>query len=362
MVAVRIGVFLFTLWAAACTYPDRGQTVGRALSDLGIETRDAAFDPPVMRMGTMPFDAWYSPLTPLTVDDLGHHRYETRGAFKQRPDETSRGTLYAVEAGFIDLAHTRNAIDLTRFAFARLAASIYHGDDELRLLGAEPDVYVITLNRPAAWDDLDEADTERLAEAQDAAIAIAGRVAYLMTTWHEVLTAYGYKGLGVVTERPSAFSYDDAVSHRLGVEAAMRALRLDTNLANFDRTVTATLHDVLAEVGAMPIEPMLDRVAAAEGAFWSGSEPTLRVIDLGLDDEPLVARLVDDRVEPRRWFWDGEERIGGQRVSDLFDVEIELHIFEADAIRAAAGRGGGNIVPTRDFARLRESLAKELRP
>lgn len=349
------------LLLSACGYPDRGNLLERTAGDLGLDDSDTAFDPPAMRFGTMPFDAWYSPLRPLGPDDLGRHAYVDSEVSGDRGDEVSRGTLYAAEAGFIDIAHVRNAIDLTRFVFDHVSASFYHGTYEIEMLSAEPDLYHLTLTPPAGWLNLNqaqEADPETLAEVREASIQIAGRVAYLMTTWHEVLTAYGYKGLGLVTEEPSAFSYDDAVSHRVGVEAAMDALRLTSNLSEFDDQVTATLYDQLLELGALPAEQVVERAERSQGVFHDGNEPLLRVIDLGLDDQPLVAHLIDEGLEPRRWYWDSRTEVGRHRVSDLFQIEIELKSAEADAILAAVGKEDGRIVPREDFGPLMNELTR----
>ncbi|MEO1236427.1 MAG: DUF4056 domain-containing protein, partial [Planctomycetota bacterium] len=298
------GLTLFLL--LGCSYPDRGNVLERTAGNLGLDDSDTGFDPPKMRFGVMPFDAWYSPLNPLGLDDLGRHAYVDADTEGDRGLETSRGTLYAAEAGFLDIAHIRNAIDLTRFAFDHVAASLYRGETQLTLIAAEPDVYRVTLSPPAAWTKLDErggVDPQTLDEVREASIQIAGRLSYLMTTWHEVLTAFGYKGLGVITEKPSAFSYDDAVSHRVGVEAAMRALRLNPNLAEFDETVTATLLDVLKELGTLPPEQVVERAQRSEGVFHNGVDPTLKVVDLGMDGRPLVAHLIDEGIEPRAWDW-----------------------------------------------------------
>lgn len=362
--ALRSSVMILaTLTLAACNYPDRGKQVERLSAELGVNVPGKAYDSPTMRMGTMPFNAWYSPMIALGLNDLGRHAYVAPGTAGDRSLETSRGTLYCAEAGFVDIAHIRNAIDLTRYVFDHVATSLYHGRAELEMVAAEPDVYRITFTPPDAWANLAERDDvpqETLDEVREASIQIAGRVAYLMTTWHEVITAFGYKGMGLITEKPSAFSYDDAVSHRIGIDAAMRALRFDSNLAHFDDTVTATLHDVLIELGVLPAEELEKRIDLAEGTFWKGSQPVLRIIDLGMDGEPLTARLVDDRLTPRQWNWSTGDRVGETPVVDLFDVTINLNIFEAADIYKSLNKNEGPIHPRTDFPALREVLREKI--
>ncbi|MEO0515521.1 MAG: DUF4056 domain-containing protein [Planctomycetota bacterium] len=293
---------------------------------------------------------------------MGQHTYVAPGVDSDWGDETSRGTLYAGEAGFLDIAHVRNAIDLTRFAFDRVSVCFYHGVNDLDIVSAEPDIYHVTFTPPEAWANLadrDDVDPQTLDDVREASIQIASRLAYLMTTWHEVITAFGYKGLGFVTEKSSALSYEDAVSHRVGVEAAIRALQLDTNLANFDVAVTATLHDTLLDLGVLPPDEVVKRAEQAEGLFWSGDQPTLRVIDLGMDGEPLVAHLIDDRLTPRRWEWP-RAAVGGYRLDELFDVTIELKIDEAPQIYEVLHKDDGPIHPRSDFPALRIELIRLL--
>lgn len=347
----------------ACSYPNRGHTVERVAAELGIDPLDEAYDSPKMRFGTMPFNAWYSPLLPLGVNDLGHHTYIAPGVDGDWGDEASRGTLYCAEAGFIDIAHTRNAIDLTRFVFENVSRCFYNGEIELTMVAAEPDVYLITLNPPEEWANVEQRSdltSQTYKDMREASIQIAGRMAYLMTTWHEVITSFGYKGLGIITEKPSAFSYDDAVSHRVGVEAAMWALRFELNLENFDDNVTATLHDTLIELGVLPAEEVVKRAEQAEGTFWQGDEPYLRVVDLGMDGEPLVAHLVDDRLTSRQWEWPPDAEVNGHRINELFDVVIDLKIDEAPQIYEMLNKTEGPIYPRQDFPALREVLIRML--
>lgn len=355
-------LFFAALSLSACSYPNRGKPLERLAAELGWSSPGKAYDSPTMRLGTMPFNVWYSPMIALGINDLGHHAYVAPGVPGNWKNETSRGTLYCAEAGFVDIAHVRNAIDLTRYVFAHVSTSLYDGIDELEMVAAEPDVYRIRFTPPDEWRNLAErqdVSPETLAEVREASIQIAGRIAYLMTTWHEVVTAFGYKGMWVIPEEPSAFSYDDAVSHRIGIDAAMRALRFDDNLAHFDKTVTATLFDTLIELGVLPAEELEKRIKLAEGTWWRGGQPVLRIVDLGMDDEPLVASLVDERLTPHRWNWSGDDRVGSSRIVDVFDVTIELNIFEAGDIYRALNKDDGPIHPRSDFPALRDALRQK---
>ena len=309
---------------------------------------------PRLRMGSMPFDAWYSPLVLLGVGDLGTHRYRT-GVWPSPPgDETGRGILYGDRSGFLDLAHLRNAIDLTRFAYEPIDAALRRGDRTVTLMSAEPDVFHVHLADGSALQDRDRRAVAR---------AVAARVAYLMTTWHEVATWHGYKGMGLITERPSAFSYDDAASHMVGVSAATDALRADPELKNFDREATAALRRELIGLEVAEPEAARPQAEAVAGRWYADQQPRLRVIHMGLADEPLWARTLSD-ADPARWSFASGQRVAGRRVDDWYRARIDLRLHERGAILAAAGRDGGPdgeawIDPARDFPALRSAMLRD---
>lgn len=351
---------------AGCAYPVQGQPLERLTSGLGITVEGQAYDPPVMRLGSMPFHAWYSPYVPLGINDLGQHAYLPAGSLDLRNRETSRGILYTAHGGFLDISHVRNAIDLTRFVYDYTFDGFTSGLTELRFLAAEPDTYIVTLNPPDEWklhDHDAEASPMPHEDARLAALGVAARVAYLMTTWHEVLTWFGYKGMGVITEKPSAFSYDDAASHRVGVEVAMRALRNQPDPTRFDAQVTGELFDYLIELGVLPVEENRKRMKAVKGQWWDRGEPKLRIVDLGMDDGPLTAHIVDQRLTPVTWGWDPDESYGGKRVNDLFDVHIQMKTAEAGKIRQAMHIDDSRpIHPRTDFDRLLRILMSGAMP
>ena len=377
-------LLLLSLAFAGCGYPNRGHTLARVGGGLGLAPDTAAFDPPRLRLGVMPFDAWYSPWEALDADDLGHHRHAPGLSIPLvgvggRHAEASRGILYAERAGFLDIAHLRNAADLTLFVHRQVAPRLREDRPvTLSLLAAEPDLYRVTLAAPPGATP---------AERDEAAVQIAARVAYLMTTWHEVLTWYGYRGMGVITERPSAFSYDDAASHRVGVELAMAVLREvapdptgaqvpggeELDDAVFDAAITGALPRRLRELGVVPPAEATARMRSLEGVWWVNGRPLLRVIDLGLDGSPLRAHLAPPEEEAgaalllaradereRRgvvWDFDPDLEVAGVPLSGWFGVAIEPASFEAGAIRRAAGVPAGSpIRPRRDFPALERAL------
>jgi hypothetical protein len=364
-----IGLSLLSLILSGCqTYPQRGQIIERWRGDLGLAAVNQGYNPPHLRMGSVALDAWYSPLVPLGPNDLGLHHYADEPWTSRWQHEVSRGTLYTQQAGFIDLAHLRNTIDLTAFAYRHIYASIRAGESQVKLISAEPDVYRLTLHLPITWQatythiDNSEQAVAIHAQQHEAAIAIAQRTSWLMSTWHEVLTHFGYKSLGIVTEKPSAFSFDDAAAHRIGIEIAGRAIRAAGGLDGFNQHVTREMPKRLIELGAVEADEVVTHVAAVEDRFWSGDWPTRRVVDLSFAGQPHAALLSNEKAEPFVWYFDDDEQVAGHAISDLFDVQIDMHTLEAAAIRRALSGSSNTIDPARDFPVLYRLLRDELDP
>ena len=339
---------------AGCTYPTRGASLTR-LTDRIVTVPGQATAAPRLRLGSMPFHAWYSPLVLLGPDDLGVHRYRAGFWPESAADETGRGILYGERSGFLDISHVRNAIDLTRFAYEPIEDALSRGDREVTLMSVEPDVFRVELADGSTLSDEDRRTVAR---------AVAGRVAYLMTTWHEVATWHGYKGMGLITERPSAFSYDDAASHMVGVAAAQEALKNNPQLDDFDQAATQALSRQLTEMGVTDTERAQRYVDSVDGRWYADDQPQLRVIHMGLSDEPLFARTLGDG-EPFIWTFASTEHVAGQSIDAWYDARIDLKLNERNTILAAAGRTDAEddlIHPKRDFPVLRDAMLVAAKP
>ena len=350
------------LAAGGCVYPVRGDLGGRWAERLvGERDPDTVTDPPRLRVGSMPFDAWYSPLQPLARTDLTPHRYR-RGLFPGPAGSTNRGILYTRRGGFLDIAHLRNAVDLTRYVYLPLRDALARGAPELRLMSAEPDVFVVSL-----------ANGTELSDDQLHAVAagVAARVAYLMTTWHEVATWHGYKATGLFTERPSAFSYDDAASHMVGVLAAtdaLEALHRAGRAADddaFSDAATRAIDRRLAALAAVSAREVERRVRMVDGRWHDADLPVLRVVHMGLPGERLWARTLDED-EPAVWVLPADASVAGRSLDRWAQTRIEMRLFERRAVAAAAGRpdadGDWTLDPLRDFPRLRSAMVAARQP
>ena len=95
-----------------------------------------------------------------------------------------------------------------------------------------------------------------------------------------------------------------------------------------------------------------------EGEWWGNSLPKFRVIDLGLDDHPLVARTMDGAwIEPVTWNFDSEQKVADYRVAELYDVFIRMKTIEAPSIlRSMAIEEKRPVHPRTDFALLYDTM------
>jgi hypothetical protein len=125
---------------------------------------------------------------------------------------------------------------------------------------------------------------------------MAAQMAWWMLTWHEVLTWLGQETLPPISERASAFSYEDGISHLVGLHVARRALRRPEP---WNEAVTRELDATLAELGALgrdgtfaALDRVRDRWWNSRRAWPSNGFVMRRDLDSGLDG-PVSGWQVD---------------------------------------------------------------------
>lgn len=244
---------------------------------------------PRSRLGALPFPGAFTLYEASGVSELGPHRY---APWLERPFERSegaRGIMYTCRAGFLDLAHVREAVDWTRYAW-RQTRTLFQAGGGSHSFEHEDTRFVITVTLPPWWSDL--APPERDAMIDEAALRGAQRIAYDVQTWHEIATWCGWRTLPMISEAGSAFTCDDTSSHLVGVLIAGRLLREGD--ADFDRRAAAELRRGLDELGAVS-SAMVDRAArAVEDVWWRDGVAVRRDLDTGVEDGFKVPWLVPD--------------------------------------------------------------------
>lgn len=307
----------------------------------------------------------------LEPSAVGPHSY--RFSLREK-----NGIVYTCRGGHIDLTHVRKAADWTAFLAHRTRQALLQNERGFAYRMREPSKYHVHIEYPDGWHALPLDVKEPV--ATEAAIQVGRYLAYTGTTWHEILTWFGFKSTGFYSEYPSAFSWEDNYSNLLGTHLGARALR-DTD-HEYDRAVTLALHSELQSLGAQSKQRAADAGEAVRdrwfvSKFFIFCDMIKRNFDIGSDDGfvspwlvpgfsicagqeatpypiPRMARLGDYgldvvvEIEPREW-----ERhkilqiIYGNRWRDKDRIEPMQHFGPIlEYIRAQAVRRYGPHVDT----------------
>ena len=270
---------------------------------------------PRYRLGGLPFPG------PLTLysgvgDELGSHRYGDQ-ARNGEPREVSRGTIYTCKAGFIDIAHLRETIDWTRYIHEMIEQSLDEGSSSLQFEGLDRAEYELSFDYPPDWAAI------TAEQRHHAALRLAQRTSLLIMTWHEIVTGAGYKTTGVVSERRSAFTYDDMSAHLIGVEVAAQALR-DTQ--PYDQAVTQALDARVEQLGIVDRRCLKEVTASVKGSWFEGIHALRFQRETGRATGQLMPHVVeehpccsDTRPEPLAWPPDDVE---GVDLDALVSIEM----------------------------------------
>jgi hypothetical protein len=334
-------------------------------------------DAPRSRLGALPFPGLTTLYKTADPQRLGRHRYgDLPRVF--RADEMSRGIVYTTRAGFLDLAHVRITVDQARYCTRAFQRAVKHRKDRFELAGPNRSEWLVALNYPPDWDEL-SAD-ERAGLADEMSLRAGHQLAYLMLTWHELITWFGYRNVILVDERRSAFLHDDVMSHVVGLrvaERAMRGLPQGASLFGDDDAFTAALAAELRDLGAVPPACTDEAARAVEGVWWRGGEPLKRQPDVGLTSGVVRPWLVpglacapaaaagDDAdaaaTEPEAFPLPRLDDVGGRDLSDFHSVEIDPRILESGRIRAHLPERPPRFSGRHDVPRLLEVVAAQMR-
>ncbi|HEV7298015.1 MAG TPA: DUF4056 domain-containing protein [Tepidisphaeraceae bacterium] len=288
---------------------------------------------PRSRLGALPFHGIFTLYSTTDASDLGRHRHG-RWPRMFQTDERERGIIYTKRAGFLDVAHLRITIDWTRYYVLQVRDAMNAGDAQLTLPGMNNARLHVALHYPQTWDQ--QTPEARAALVQEVSIRTGQRLAYLMLTWHEAISWFGNRTVFFVDERPSAFTYDDTMSHVIGIRVAARALADESR--SFDDAVTLALSDELWALGAVSPRQTDEAVRAVQGHWWANGRPLKRHYDVGLTSDvvyPWLARdisFASDR-KPEPFHLPRLDDVYGQDWSGFYSAEIEPRISTASRMR-----------------------------
>jgi hypothetical protein len=200
--------------------------------------------------------------------------------------------VYTCEGGFIDIAHVRGAIDRTAFIAAKVFDALKRHETEFSFKLTEPSLYFVQLVPPEDWNDLSWKEREEIAQA--ISIRLGQYFAFTACTWHEILTWFGYKSVGLYPEFHSSFSCEDTFSDLLGSSIGAAVLQ-DTEQA-FDEGVTLALDRELKKLGVQTRDTARRATKAVEGRWFSGGllfvDTKRRNFDIGLNDGFITPWIV----------------------------------------------------------------------
>jgi hypothetical protein len=190
-------------------------------------------------------------------------------------------------------------------------------------------------------------------------------VAYLVLTWHEVATWFGYRTF-FFDESRSAFTYDDTVATLVGMRVGARAMAADEG-RDFDAAVTAGLGEELRRLGAVTPAQTERAVRAVEGVWWAGDAPLKRQADVC----PAEVDVVRPWVVPNL-FTDGESKVETFALPRLVEppdarpaitatVEIEPRIAEAERMRGLLPERRERFRDDRELPALMRAMQAEMR-
>jgi hypothetical protein len=191
-------------------------------------------------------------------EKIGSHRYWLDGA-------EGNGIMYTCRGGHIDLAHVRKAADWTGFLAALTLTHLQAGQTTFVFKLREPSRYTVVLTYPQDWDALPAEDKERV--ARDVSRELGQYLAYTATTWHEMLTWFGFRPSVYKSEFESAFSWEDSYSNLLGTCVAAEALQ-DPEHA-FSDAVTLVLRGRLESLDVQPAAVAKQASEMVRGDWYS---------------------------------------------------------------------------------------------
>lgn len=307
------------------------------------EPRSRLSSPPCATLGTHFIGA----------SSLGKHGYTFNFSEKN-------GILYTAQGGHIDTPHLRKLADWTAFLAGRVQRSIQEDETGFTFRMWEPSRYYITWTYPEDWSS--RSAMERETATREVAIALGQHIAFTASTWHEILTWHGYRGIGIWPEFQSAFSWEDNYSNLLGCHVAGAAL-CDPDLKYSD-AVTKEINALVKSLGGQSKRVSRQASAAMRGTWFKGDVIFLKIFrrhfDVGLTDGYItpwiVTCLSDFRLAtsaPASIPVPSMEPL--KRNGFTFNLEIEPREFEKNKILRI-------VYPDRKTAKKRINPAVHFRP
>ena len=227
----------------------------------------------------------------LDPNNLGKHSYLT--PFNHEKD----GIVYTCRGGHLDLTHVRIVADNTRYLYYTIRKTLMLTASEFTFKASDgPSLYYVHLKYPDNWTSLSRNDQKVI--ANEVSLELSPYLSYMMITWHEVLTWFGYKSTGLFPEFPSAFSWEDTYSNLVGARLGVQAIADQEH--DFDTAMTIALKQELEYLGVQSAATARAASEKMKGKWWNGTpfliyvEMKERNMDMGYVDGFITPTLVPD--------------------------------------------------------------------
>jgi len=341
---------LFILSAGCRVLPDG------ALSCPANEAVTTGLDgPPRVRFGCYPSSTLG---TFFVGESLGRHGYY------YQPFEKD-GIAYTCRGGHVDIIHVRIAADWTTYLASETYRHLMRNDAGFSYkLAVDRSRSYVRFTYPPNWRQLPQA--ERAAKAKEIALAVGPYLTFTMTSWHEILTWFGFRCIGLPTEFPSAFSWEDSYSNLLGTIVAVQALQDKEH--TYNRAVEFAIDREMKKLGVQPAYMAKQASQRVKGQWFTGSvlffvDIKKRNFDIGLDDGFVTPTLLPgvspcEGAEPLSYPVPNLDVLARHGFS--MSLEIESREWERGKIFSVLSKDPkvSRIQPTTDFPILMDYLQK----
>ncbi len=283
--------------------------------------------PPRMRMGSYPTSTLG---TTFLGPNLGSHGY---GYSSSEGD----GIVYTCRAGHVDIIHLRISADWTAYLTMKTFNTLTtDGEGFNYKLAADRSRWFAHFTYPENWKNLAKQEKETI--ASDVSVELARYMTFTTTTWHEILTWFGFKCIGFLPEYPSAFSWEENFSNLVGTMVAADAMQDTTH--TYDQAVVIALDNEMKKLGIQSASVARRAADSVKGKWFTGETQFLvdmkrRNFDIGLNDGYVTPTLVPGvpecaGAEPISYPVPNPDVVSKYGIG--FTLEIEPHEWESGKI------------------------------
>jgi hypothetical protein len=272
-----------------------------------------------------------------SIDVIGAHK------FLEGRDENN-GIIYTHRGGFLDLGHLRDCADWTAYIYALIQASKADTTFTAIRLGFEGGTKMLELNVPQNICD-------------DEAAALAAKIAYDISVWHEISTWFGSAYVPLVPERYSSFSPEDIYSNLMGTQLAVQAILSDME---YDEAMTFYIDKMLKDLNAVASwDETYNALEKVDNIWYDSTKrfPNKKVI---------IKRYLDGGTELYPWLIPESENTytpfvlqkPDQSYSDCYELQIKLNYHFP--VKSIFGDTSERLITQKDFPVMIDQIQTDL--